>query len=71
MSRKTLIRTVAWLTLPPDLQSHLTTRLKGSRVLLGQIGIRYAGNQDAMRAAWAELWQSSRKEAMTVLRQRA
>jgi hypothetical protein len=55
VSRKTLVCTLAWLTLPPDLQSHLTTRHKGSRVLLGQIGIRYAGNQDAMRAAWAEL----------------
>ena len=71
MSRKTLIRTVAWLTLPPDLQSHLTTRLKGSRELLGQIGIRYAGNQDAMRAAREELCQPPHKEAMTALRQRA
>ena len=70
VSRKTFVDTVAWLTLPPDLQSHLTPRLKGSRVLLGQIGIRYAGNQDAMRAAWAELCQSPHNEAMTALRQR-
>lgn len=71
VSRKTLIRTLAWLSLPPDLQSHLTTRLRGSAVLLGQIGIRYAGDQDAMRAAWADLCQSPRKEAMTALHNRA